>query len=309
MSKLEQRVMHGKVRGAWMNTWKHDAASWVLTSAVLFSILVLETAAMKFTEGVRLVALPFVWISIGVAQHSLGVLGHESYHDSFFRKPSLNLLIGKWVFHYPLLGRFQLLKKLHFEHHRYVGSEKDPDQDHWNWRSGELAHIKHILKIISGAQFLSNIWKAGSAVAFSASGRGVELETALKKDSKNRDYLGILVTQSIIILTFFFFGALQNYFMFWLLPLITVSPAIEDLRVYCEHRDGKLRIFSAPSPPENLIFGRANFSLHALHHLSPSTPWFAIGSKYDQVLARSREITISKNYVSELKNIWRNHEK
>jgi fatty acid desaturase len=143
-------------RSKWVNNPMHTWASGGLTVLVLACLTVAQVLP-------SIVAAPFAvdeliaFIAIGILSHSLGVLGHECYHNSFFRTPKANRILGAWLFHYPLLGRFHQLKELHLRHHRYFGTDQDPDIDHWGWRRGDFRHLVHIIKLLFGIQFIANI--------------------------------------------------------------------------------------------------------------------------------------------------------
>jgi fatty acid desaturase len=90
----------------------------------------------------------------------------------------------------------------------------------------------------------------------------------------------------------------------WILPVVTIGATVEHLRVFAEHHGGKLRIFVEPHVVELLVFSRANFRLHALHHQAPSVPWFALGSKYSVVKARiGKELVESPTYLAEIRRL------
>jgi fatty acid desaturase len=294
-------------RSKWVNNSMHTWASVGLTGFVVSLTLTAEILPNLISAPLAVDELA-AFFTIGVMSHSLGVLGHECYHNSFFRSPRANQIFGAWLFHYPFLGRFHMLKDIHLRHHRYFGTHQDPDIDHWGWEHGDSRHFVQIMKLLFGIVFIENCLRAlrlslvrpGVASAGTSAGGG----------GAASDLLGILACQIGIAAVFANFLSLERYFFLWILPTVTVGATVEHLRVFAEHNGGRLRIFIEPSAVEKSIFSRANFRLHALHHQAPSVPWFALGSKYATVKARiGEELVESPSYLSEIKRIGLlNHE-
>lgn len=300
IDSLPTFVLRDQKRARWADTGRHTLASLALT---------LVTVAL--IAGTQLVCwfvqLPFAlddvfgFLIIGCASHSLGVLGHECYHDSFFRSKRTNSIVGAWLFHYPILGRFHHLKRLHLQHHRYFGTEEDPDIDHWGWNAGDRRHLIQIVKILSGFKFLSNLLQVVSRFSGSTSAAN----HPMSRSQMRQDIFGVLGSQLTIAVLFFFTTSATRYLFFWLLPIVTIGALVEHLRVFAEHNEGKLRVFTNPRTFEKVIFSRANFRLHALHHQSPSVPWFALGTRFLVVANRANtNLELSDSYKTQLKRIW-----
>ena len=293
---LEERIHHDFVRSNWIGTWKQSLASIGLTVSVVATMVAIQVMAYKITAPFYLDDI-FGFFAIAVSSQSLGILGHETYHDSFFVKKSSNDWFGRWIFHYPLLGRFDVLRDLHMRHHRFFGSEFDPDRDHWDWMPGDKNHRRQILRVSLGWSFTAAIYTAIKSLLENKEDVGNEQQS-------RRDISGILFTQFLIFSAFYIFGSWKHYVFLYITPIVTIGALIEHLRVFCEHNEGALRVFTRPSRIGLLVFGRANFRMHALHHQAPSTPWFALGSKYTSVSNRaSKQFVLTSNYLSELRKI------
>lgn len=275
-------------------------ASLALTSAVVV-VLVATQAVVSIVSLPLKIDEALAFVIIGVLSHSLGILGHETYHKSFFRSDGANNLAGAWLFHYPLLGRFEFLREQHFLHHRFFGTEKDPDRDHWGWSAGDRRHLKAILKIGTGWSFTVNVLELAFRRGEAQNEKG---ETSRRVAT--RDLAGIMICQIVIFTCFAFLLEWYRYVFLWILPIVTIGALVEHLRVFCEHNGAKLRVFSRPSFLGLFFFGRANFRLHAIHHQSPSVPWFALGAKYSSVLARgTSQVVESADYLTQLRKVWK----
>ena len=294
---LESCIARDKRRASWTGTWKQTLVSTSLTAAVVLTLIALEFLAAKFHTTYHVDELLF-FVLIGIATQSLGILGHETYHDSFFRSPQANARAGAWLFHYPLLGRFGLLKEVHLRHHRFFGTDQDPDIDHWGWRQGDRRHLAHIFSILLGIQFIRSV---ASLVP-----GGKSTQNVSESAGSRLDIVGVVMTQAVILGVFASLGCWPRYFLMWILPTVTVGALVEHLRVFAEHNGGTLRIYARPNRIAELMFGRANFRLHALHHQAPSVPWFAIGSKFDRVSSRTgTSLEIAPGYWSQLRKVFK----
>ena len=153
---LEAHLERCHKRALWADTAFHSLASALLTSVVVVTLV-----ASIYLPHV--VSLPFnvdeivSFLVLGIAAHSLGVLGHETYHDSFFRSKNTNKILGAWLFHYPLLGRFHALKEIHLRHHRFFGTEADPDRDHWGFSPRSNEHRVHLFRTALGLTFVQSV--------------------------------------------------------------------------------------------------------------------------------------------------------
>jgi len=286
-------------RASWVDTKRHTLASSFLAVAVIGSLMAMIYVPYIVTWPIFLDEA-FGFIGLGVAAHSLGILGHETYHDSFFRSKTTNRFIGSWVFHYPILGRYSLLKEIHLRHHRFFGTELDPDRDHWGFDHGSPKHRTHLLKIITGVVFFKSV------LNFASTGgkKTLTASTATSQPASKVDLFGIALLQVAICVVITVATDWWRYPLQWLLPIVTVGALVEHLRVFCEHNEGRLRVFREPSILGVLVFGRAGFRLHAVHHQAPSVPWFALGSKYETVFLRlGDKLDVSPDYMSQLRKI------
>ena len=82
---LEKRIHHDCVRSNWIGTWKHSLASLGLTVSVIATMVTIQVMAYKIKAPFYLDDIAG-FLAIAVSSQSLGILGHETYHDSFFVK-------------------------------------------------------------------------------------------------------------------------------------------------------------------------------------------------------------------------------
>ena len=66
-------------------------------------------------------------IVIGSRLHGLGVLLHDCAHYRLFKNRKLNDIVGEVLLAWPLLITMYGYRRNHFNHHRYLNTEQDPD--------------------------------------------------------------------------------------------------------------------------------------------------------------------------------------
>lgn len=86
-----------------------------------------------------------VWIAVtvlvGSRQHGLGVLGHDGAHFTAAKSRRLNDIASEILCFWPLLTGLGDFRRFHFDHHRYFGTDKDPEllfKNQWSRRQWEL---------------------------------------------------------------------------------------------------------------------------------------------------------------------------
>ena len=86
-------------------------------------------------------AIPAIWpnpltvilaiILLGGCQQSVGVLMHECGHNTLFKTPALNRWFGTWLASAPIFSDLQTYARGHMGHHKYAGTEQDPDKSNY----------------------------------------------------------------------------------------------------------------------------------------------------------------------------------
>ncbi|MGZ3708629.1 MAG: fatty acid desaturase family protein, partial [Bdellovibrionota bacterium] len=66
---------------------------------------------------------------LGGRHLALAILMHETAHYSLFQTRWLNDLVGKWFCGAPTWQDLPRYRDHHYSHHRWAGSDQDPDQD------------------------------------------------------------------------------------------------------------------------------------------------------------------------------------
>lgn len=181
------------------------------------------------------------WLSVGMF-----IVAHDAMHGSLavgLRR--LNAAVGALVlFLYAGFG-WRRMRNAHLEHHRYPGSERDPDfnannaHDFWPWYG----------------QFLKRYF-GWQSIAFISS----------------------------VVLTYFFVFEVPpaNIVLLYGLPAIASSLQLFYFGTYRPHRHEHLAFADRHNARTNdfghlaSLFSCFHFGYHHEHHLSPGTPWWAL---------------------------------
>ena len=196
-----------------------------------------------------------------VGLHALGLAQHESFHRLLFRTRRLNDVAGRLLCSWVLFTQYSQLKRAHLAHHRNFGAPDDPDFWHWD-RNGSGRKSK---KLLFEVLFFRRLWI--SMVNNRAVGRDL---------LRNGELAYVVLVQVVILLAIVSTAGPVVYAVGWLLPLFSIMPLLEHIRVVAEHHGSSLRVFLSPNPLEYWVFGRFGFAFHGYHHQNPRLHWFGL---------------------------------
>ena len=80
-----------------------------------------------FCETVSFAAYPIAVYIIGNRFFRLSILGHEGVHGLISRSRRWNDFLARYFCHFPTFISHSRYKSLHLLHHRYLGTQSDPD--------------------------------------------------------------------------------------------------------------------------------------------------------------------------------------
>jgi beta-carotene ketolase (CrtW type) len=222
-----------------------------LAVAIVAAFVALHVWSMFFLplEGATwLFALPLVavlsWLSVG-----LFIVAHDAMHGSLAPgRPKVNLFFGRLTLLIYAGFWMDRLRPKHFDHHKHVGTEHDPDfsADHptrfWPWYT----------------QFMTRYFGVREFLVLSA-----------------------IVWTYVLLL-----GApIGNLLLFWALPSILSSLQLFYFGTFLPHRHEEAefadehRSRSNAFPAWLSLLTCFHFGYHREHHLSPGTPWWRLPAK------------------------------
>jgi len=243
-------------------------------------------------------AWPSPWVAlsvlvIGVQQHALFILAHESAHYRLFADRRVNDAVGRLI---GMAGAISMCtyRVIHRLHHNNLYTEEDPDTAiHGGYPRGTAYLWKKL-----GADLLGlNAWKT-FAYFFGApaindvthrAARPLDDTSPQLRAAARADRWLVAAFQLALPLAAFAFGGGHGtalYAVLWLLPMLTVLQPILRLRAICEH--GGTTDFSSPltAARTNRTWGSAtnllgrwllfphHVNYHLEHHLYPAVPHY-----------------------------------
>jgi len=192
----------------------------------------------------------------------LGILMHDAAHNTLFKKSATNALIGRWLLAGPMLGDLESYRKGHLAHHRYAGTEQDPDIPFViGYPAAKASMRRKFTRDLSGKNGLRDL-------AFQV------------KVSSLRKRLPFLASHMTMVAILWASGAPAAYLLWWA-GYLFFFPAFMRLRVMGEHGAVADHFASDPrnntrttlaNPLERLFFCPNFVNFHCEHHVAASVP-------------------------------------
>ena len=272
-----------------------DLNDWRSLAAVSLTLCIIG-AAITFAVGVW----PSPWIAlsvviIGVQQHALFVLAHDSAHYRLFRSRMLNDAVGRAIGMATGISMCTY-RVIHRLHHNCLYTEEDPDTAiHGGYPRGVGYLWKKLAQDLAGL----NAWKTfayffGAPTINAATNRAArpldDTSPALRAAAR-KDRWAVVAFQTAAPFVAFLLGgahALTLYLVLWVLPLATVLQPILRLRAIAEH--GGATDLTSPLTAARCnrtrgsvanVLGRAllfphHVNYHLEHHLYPAVPHYRL---------------------------------
>jgi len=243
-------------------------------------------------------AWPSPWVAlavvvVGIQQHALFILAHESAHYRLFASRAWNDAVGRAIGMASAISMCTY-RVVHRLHHNHLYTEEDPDTAiHGGYPRGRAYLWRKLGEDVLGL----NAWKT-FAYFFGAPAINDATDRAMRplddtspqlRAAARADRLAVIALQIGLPVACLAIGgvdALRLYAVLWLLPMLTVLQPILRLRAICEH--GATTDFSSPltAARTNRTGGGAlnlagrlllfphHVNYHLEHHLYPAVPHY-----------------------------------
>jgi fatty acid desaturase len=240
------------------------AANWAMIAAI-FAGVALWTNPLSVVLGIVL---------LGGRQLGLAVLMHECGHRTLFADRKANAWVGQWLCAYPVMTDMDRYASGHINHHRYAGSERDPDLPNYQaYPIGRDSFRRKVVRDLTGQT-------------------GVKL---LAGRFRNRDalfgsQLGSSGTGGFVVVSLVMFAVLHAFghgALYWMWPaaFLTSYLLFARLRQIAEH--GGVPDLFDPDPRRHTrttiacwwerLFVAPNFvNFHLEHHLAAAVPCYRL---------------------------------
>ncbi len=220
------------------------------------------------------------FLIMGAVQHTLGTFVHEAAHLHLFQHKKLNQIAGHYLCAAPLLSYLEDYRYFHFEHHRHTGKiDRDPELLFYRAMgigptvSSRGQVVRLFLLDLTGIHYFKGL-KYLLGFFQDKRDRGV-----IKKPTVS-EHMGLLAWVTLIPWLFWSSGLFLPFLLFWLLPLMTLSPLLLRWHGFGEHvREQGDDAFENTITHKfgvvaTLFLYPINSSYHLEHHLFPQVPWY-----------------------------------
>ncbi len=247
--------------------WRDVAMCYLLIAIGIFLSIYTNNSSLYIK--LPLVLALGVWI--GFWFHSLSLFLHEAVHYNIHKNRKLNDILTDLIICPFIFINVNGYRKIHWHHHTQLGTTKDTEKSYFN-----APNIKFILETLTGIHAIRTL-----LIYFMPKSKSNISE---KNENDSFDWkmaLRLVITQSIVILIFVFFG---YYFtaVAWVLGIVVFWPFFGTVRQILRHRgeyaSAKTDYYSVDHGAvvrmfgDDLFsksFGAAGFNKHMLHHWDP----------------------------------------
>lgn len=253
-------------------------------------------------------AIPVYWhhwlawclaaVLLGGRALGLGILVHDTAHQTLFTSRAFNEWAGKWLFGGLPNVPYDAYRQGHLTHHRHAGTDEDPDLAFVDGYPASAASLsRKFLRDLSGVNGIKHIL----------------YQIATFKLSTQAPFL---LSHTLLIGLLWATGHPEVYACWWL-GQIFVFPVVLRLRVMGEH--GGVPEHLHPDPRRNTGTTLANplarllcapnfVNFHLEHHFAAGVPSYRLKEMHRLMTAKGCYDgldCIQPSYVSVLKRCWR----
>jgi fatty acid desaturase len=248
---------------------------------------------------------PLVWgiagVLIATRQHALLILMHDAAHGRLMRGRALNDAVGDLFLALPnnvMLRRYRIR---HSAHHGFANDRtRDPDRttiaadDQWHFPRARLSGITVFLRDLLGLNsgramrvvtlyapwpvLMAGLWKTQEAVE--------PADAPATRAEAVRVGLYVVALSAGLVLS----GGWAVYLALWVLPSMTVLPALLRLRGISEHEgdmgtdEVSVSRHVEAGMAEAFVISPFHINYHTAHHLFPSVPWYNLPALHARLM-------------------------
>jgi fatty acid desaturase len=221
----------------------------------------LTTAILAVRSQSLLIDLVLYTIG-GLSLSTLSVLAHESSHNLLTRKPAIDRVLGFFC-GLPVLFSVAGYRVVHPLHHKFLHSERDPDDIE------NVSANPSLLRFVYLFVFLAGIYLYLVTVPLNA----------LRKGTREERVSVVVEWLAMMLIAGVSWMILPSRLMLkgWIYPLL-LAGQIANLRGIAEHGlttgGNELTDTRTVTTHPALAFMMCNINFHLEHHLYPGIPWY-----------------------------------
>ncbi len=245
-------------------------------------------------------------------QLGLSILMHECGHHILFKRRALNDIIGHWLIAAPLFLDMNSYAKGHFIHHRYAGTEKDPDLNNYkNFPISRHSLLRKFWRDLSGQTGFRLIAAARKSQGNVMNSPGRDPDTVVTRANNTiRDGIivnaGLLIALTLAGAPWLYLLWVTAYFTFYMLFLrirqIAEHGAVPDLFDLDPRQNTRTTYANLL---ERLLVAPNRVNYHLEHHILASVPIYRLKAFHNHLLKQGvyKDTSIAPSYFSVLKNV------
>jgi fatty acid desaturase len=288
---------------------KPSAARTIFDVAVLcWGNLILSVALFLYAPSIWTYLLVFLMVSSRM--NACLSLAHDAWHASLMPSRKWNDFLGGWICSYPFGSVFGTTRANHLAHHKYVGTETDPDLH--NHRESDKETLAHFVGHFARHMFIGQLIITLSLhLARKKYAETVEPVAEAKAPKGVPEFANVVAMQAIIgSVLWAASGHWWMYFLVWFLPIATLGTLAYFLRAFCDHArlaadpprpvDGRLITIATDQPLERAFIAPNDFNYHAEHHLYASVPHQYLPKLHRLIRdkeAYARQVIVRQSYI------------
>ncbi|MDP2311609.1 MAG: fatty acid desaturase [Pseudomonadota bacterium] len=220
---------------------------------------------------------------IATRQHALFILYHDAVHGLLARPRRLNDLLVNLFVGIPQLLPIHVYRALHLVHHQHLGTERDPERlllyAGQPWAYQPLPTGALVRQLLGDLLLWNNVATALCYVRERLSGRR-RLHLPPGKIYPEFWVLAALGWGGAAVLAWRFPDLATRVAIAWLLPLVTLTQAIQKVRSFTEHGAGGTSGSWAPGWFGRLVLWPYHIGYHREHHARADVAWFDLPAAF-----------------------------
>ncbi|MBT3461112.1 MAG: fatty acid desaturase family protein [Gammaproteobacteria bacterium] len=265
MHGLTQQQLNLVTRKSSAQAWFIVLSDWVLITSALGAAALLPNP----------ITIVFAILVIGCRQLSLGIIVHETGHQTFFESKRLNDFVGRWLSGYWVFSSKTDYMKGHLRHHQLAGTPEDPDLKNY------AAYP------VSRKSFRRKVWRDLSGQTGWRRLRSIG-RTVIRYNTLNIEGRRVIRGGLITNLTFLGLVTLLGQpwlYLLWVAAFISTHMLSTRLRQIGEHAAVRNQQSADPRDHtrtiltrwwERLFIAPHQIGFHLEHHLLPSVPIYRL---------------------------------
>lgn len=299
---LSRREMYAEIRKLcvpdnytnWFVLAREYSVYFALVLGCIYAAAAMDSAGWSWLVQLPVYAATIVAIGFW-SQTRLATLVHESSHYLLFKNRLLNDVAANLFVVFPFFGKVSNYRIGHWGHHRNVN---DPDHDpdllrlkKHHAREFPLSKWRffweYVILQLSPHKAFSYLKGRAEYVAFTKDEDSIKDQSPLSKRAVKIMRIGY---HAGLYGSLLWFGWFPYYFLFWVLPLVTVYPASLFLREIAHHGNfpdngdfTNSRVYEGLWLERAIFFPFGEWN-HVLHHMFPTIPWHQMRKAHNTML-------------------------